>query len=198
MTTDTSVTTLPDLRPELARALDQTGRLIAGTDPAAAGDPTPCDEFDVATLIAHLQAVVRRIGVVIAGEPFDSVPSMRTSVDWAGEWARGRAATDAVLAVDANLDRVVRVPWGEVPARAAIASYIGELVTHGWDLAVATGRRDELDPALADVALPATLTKIPEQRGEGIPFGPVVAVPDDAPAYDRLIAWSGRNPAWRP
>lgn len=198
MTTETTLPTLPDLRPELARALDQTGRLIAGTAPDAAGDPTPCDEFDVATLIGHLQAVVRRIGVVIAGEPFDSVPSMRTSVDWVGDWAEGRAVTDAVLAVDANLDRVVRVPWGTAPARLVVASYIGELATHGWDLAVATGRREELDDSLAELALPATLTKIPAERGPGIPFDAVVPVPEDAPVYDRLVAWSGRNPAWRP
>ncbi|MFC4128211.1 TIGR03086 family metal-binding protein [Nocardia rhizosphaerae] len=198
MTTETTAATLPDLRPALARALDQIGTLIAGTDPAAAGNPTPCSEFDVATLIGHLQAVVRRIGVVVAGEPFDSVPSMRTSTDWVTEWADGRTATDAVLAVDANLDRVVRVPWGEVPARAAVGAYIGELTTHAWDLAMATGRRDQLDDSLAELVLPATLSTIPEQRGEGIPFAPIVPVPEDAPAYDRVVAWSGRNPAWQP
>ncbi|GAA1511493.1 hypothetical protein [Nocardioides humi] len=37
-----------------------------------------------------------------------------------------------------------------------------------------------------------------EPRGGEIPFGPVVPVADDAPAYDRLVAWTGRDPQWQP
>jgi len=35
-------------------------------------------------------------------------------------------------------------------------------------------------------------------RGEelGIPFGPVVQVPADAPPYAQLVAWVGRDPEW--
>ena len=33
-----------------------------------------------------------------------------------------------------------------------------------------------------------------EPRGGHIPFGPVVAVPTDAPAYDQLAGWMGRQP----
>ncbi|MEN3316442.1 MAG: hypothetical protein V7605_2676, partial [Acidimicrobiaceae bacterium] len=29
-------------------------------------------------------------------------------------------------------------------------------------------------------------------------YGPRIAVPDDAPAVDRLMAFIGRDPAWRP
>jgi uncharacterized protein (TIGR03086 family) len=80
-----------------------------------------------------------------------------------------------------------------------MASSVGELVTHGWDLAVATGRRHLLDDDLAAGALPATVAKIPaDHRGEDVPFGPVVPVADDAPAIDRLVGWLGRDPAWRP
>jgi len=187
-----------DPRPNLARVLDQTENLILTTDPADRGLPTPCTDFDVATLVEHLLAVVRRVGVVVRGEPFFSVPRLWPSTDWAGDWADGRSGTDAALAT-ADLDRLVEVPWGRVPARAAVASYVGELATHGWDLAVATGRRHLLDEQIAASALPATLAKIPaEPRGEDVPFGPVVPVADGAAATDRLVAWLGRDPAWRP
>lgn len=193
----TPTTSGHDPRPLLARALDQTGGLIAGTDPADATRPTPCDEYDVATLVAHLQAVVRRIGAVVRGEPFFTVPLIWPSSDWTADWTAGRADTDVALAA-ADLDRVVQLPWGEASIRAAVGSYVGELATHGWDLAVATGRRHLLDEEIAAIALPASVAKVPgDHRGEAVPFGPVVPVPEDAPPTDRLVGWLGRDPSWQ-
>jgi uncharacterized protein (TIGR03086 family) len=195
----TTKTATTDPRPALASALDQIGRLIEGTDAGDGARPTPCDEWDVATLVEHLQAVVRRIAAVLDGQPFWSVPRTVESTDWVADWATGRAAADTVLADDDMLDREVTVPWGTVTGAGAIGSYIGELTTHAWDLAVATGRAGELDEALALAALPGAMAKIPaEPRGEEIPFGPVVEVGPDATAYERLVAWEGRDPRWSP
>ena len=199
MDATTTPTTTTDPRPALANAMDQIGRLIEGTDPAQGKRPTPCDDWDVATLVAHLQAVVRRIGAVLDGQPFWSVPRIVESTDWVADWAAGRASTDAVLADDAILRREVSVPWGTVTGAQAAGSYIGELATHAWDLAVATGRAGELDARFAEAALPAAMAKIPaEPRGGEVPFGPVVEAGPDATAYERLVAWEGRDPHWSP
>lgn len=184
-----------DPRPLLTKALDQMGDLIVTTPTADASLPTPCTDYDVAHLIDHVQAVVRRIGAVLSGEPFWSVPQSIPSSDWAADWAEGRAATDAVLGDDAILTREVSVPWGRIDGASAAASYVGELAVHAWDLAIATGRLDLLDPALATAALPAYQDKVPaEPRGGDIPFGPVVEVGPDAGPYQRLVAWTGRDP----
>ena len=37
----------------------------------------------------------------------------------------------------------------------------------------------------------------PEFRGPDKSFGSEIAVPADAPSYDRLAGWFGRDPAWR-
>ncbi len=186
-----------DPRKPLAAALDQAGSLIAAVQPDQAHLPTPCDEYDVSQLIGHLQAVVRRIGVVLDGKPFWSVPREMESTDWIEDWKAGRAATEAVLADDAILTREVSVPWGTVPGASAAASYIGELSVHSWDLATAIGRLDLLDDSLATAALPAYMDKVPaEPRGPEIPFGPVVEVGEDATPYERLVAWTGRDPRW--
>ncbi len=191
-----------DPRPLLTTALNQTGMLIAGLTPAQADAPTPCSTYDVTGLVGHLQAVVRRIGVVLAGQPFWSVPQELSAADpatWTADWAAGRAATEAVLADDAFLARECAVPWGEVSGASAAASYIGELTVHSWDLAIATGQTDVLDPVLAQETLPAYQAMVPAApRGGDVPFGPVVPVPPDADDYDRLVAWTGRDPGWRP
>ena len=186
-----------DPRPLLGAALDQAGAVIATVNPEQATLPTPCDDYDVNQLIGHMQAVVRRIGVVLSGQPFWSVPRELETSDWLADWAAGRAATDAVLADDSCLTREVTVPWGTVAGASAAASYIGELSVHSWDLATALGRTDMLNDALATAALPAYMDKVPaEPRGPEIPFGPVVEVGDDATPYERLVAWTGRDPRW--
>ena len=144
-----------------------------------------------------MQAVVRRIGVVLSGQPFWSVPREMETTDWVADWAAGRAETDAVLADDACLTREVIVPWGTVPGASAAASYIGELSVHSWDLAMAIGKPELLNDALATAALPAYMEKVPaEPRGPEIPFGPVVEVGPNAGPYERLVAWTGRDPRW--
>ncbi|MEZ5093434.1 MAG: TIGR03086 family protein, partial [Nocardioides sp.] len=79
-----------------------------------------------------------------------------------------------------------------------IGSWAVELSTHAWDLAVATGRTAGLDESLAAAVLPIAQGYLPRARPEGVPFGPVVETGADAAAYDRLVAWQGRDPGWRP
>jgi uncharacterized protein (TIGR03086 family) len=69
-----------------------------------------------------------------------------------------------------------------------------EQIVHGWDIARATGQEPGFDDDLAE----ATLELIREYddatiRAPGM-FDPEIAVADDAPAIDRLIAFVGRNP----
>ncbi len=190
--------TTPDTRPLLALALDQAGRLVAGTDPVDQARPTPCADWDVAALTGHLLAVVRRIGAILDGADPAALPRTLDSTDLALDWERERSATDVVLAAADVLDRVVTVPWGTVQGWQAIGSYAGELSTHAWDLAVATGRVDQLDDSLAAAVLPGVRQYIPAERGEHIPFAPVVEVGPDASAYEQLVAWEGRDPGWQP
>jgi uncharacterized protein (TIGR03086 family) len=164
--------------------------------------PTPCAEYDVRHLTGHLVAVLRRIGYVAGGGHAFDVPSIVLDLPDDG-WAPAAEANAADLrsawADDAVLDRVLRLPWGEVPGRGAALAYVQELTTHAWDLATALGRADVLDPALAEVALVAAQRFLPAQpRGGPIPFGPPLPVSADAPAYDRLVAWLGRDPQWSP
>ena len=97
---------------------------------------------------------------------------------------------------------LLAAPWilrgQQAPLRARADQQITELTVHGWDLAVATGQQADLDPALAEHALGWSRRMLrPELRGPGA-FRPEVPVPPDAPAYQRLAGWFGRDPGWSP
>ncbi len=176
-----------DLRPVLARALDVTDSLVATAGPDDLDRPTPCSEFDVRELVDHLAMVVDRIRVVAEGRPFTEATSD------AG-WGAGLAALRAALP-DVDLARTVTAPFGTAPVAVMLGMYVSELTVHGWDLARALGREDLLDPALAEPQVEHARAKIPAVR-DGMPFEPPVEVADDAPAYDRLVGWYGRDPKW--
>ena len=107
-------------------------------------------------------------------------PAQACSADTAIAMAR-TARARAAWADDATLDALVEAPWGKVPGRIALSGYVQEILTHGWDLARATGQPTELDPELAHWVLAVSRQILPaEPRGGEIPFGPPVPVPSDA------------------
>ncbi|WP_433786477.1 TIGR03086 family metal-binding protein [Actinomycetospora sp. CA-101289] len=195
--------TAPDPRPLLTRALGQVGDLVAATPPEALDAPTPCDDWDVRTLLAHLVGVHRRIAHVGGGGLFSEVSSMPdVAADrLAAELAAARADVDRRWGLDGSdapvLDRELTVPWGTMPGRFVGFGYVQELTVHAWDLAAATGRTAGLDDALAAAVEDTAHRVLPaEPRGGPIPFGPPVPAAPDAAPTARLVAWLGRDPAF--
>jgi uncharacterized protein (TIGR03086 family) len=186
-----------DPRPLFVRAVDQAERLVTTTSPDDLARPTPCDEYDVNTLLGHLLTVAARIDLALNGGDPLTIPVVTTGVDDVpAAWKERRVALDSTLADDTVLGRICKLPWATLPGAAAIGGYTGELATHAWDLATATWRRDQLDEDLAVQVLPLVRQFVPaEQRGGHVPFGPVVQVAEDAAPYDQLAAWQGRKPS---
>lgn len=185
-----------DPRPLFVRALDQAQELLDSTTPETLDLPTPCTEYDVRTLLGHLLTIAARINLALNGGDPLTIPVVTTGVDDVpAAWKARRVALDTTLADDSVLGRICKLPWGTLPGAAALGAYTGELATHAWDLAAATGRRDQLDDALAEQVLPMVRQFVPaEQRGGHVPFGPVVQVSADASPYAQLAAWQGRQP----
>jgi uncharacterized protein (TIGR03086 family) len=184
----------------LERVLDQTAGLIAAIDAGQAGLATPCAGWDVRALVSHLAGQdLRNFLVSARGESANwQAPADELGDDWAAAF-RDRAAPLRAAWRAADLDRLVTGPGGEAPLRFRADQQITELAVHDWDLAKATGRPTGLDPALAEHALRWSRQMLrPEFRGPDKAFGLEVPVPDDAPAYDRLAGWFGRNPGWTP
>jgi uncharacterized protein (TIGR03086 family) len=181
------------------RAMAQTEAIVAAVQPGQLTAPTPCPEYDVRALLSHIIGGLNRVAIVGEGGDGLARPARADDVPddgWPEAYRAAAQRARAAWADDAKLDALVEVPWGKIPGRFAIAGYIQEILTHGWDLAQATGQPAEGDPELAFFALAGAKRVLPaEIRGDDdIPFGPVVDVSSDAGPYAQLAAWLGRQP----
>jgi uncharacterized protein (TIGR03086 family) len=182
----------------LARGLDQAGDVIAGVRAEQAGLPTPCKSWDVRELVNHVVHDVRQFAVMAQGGRFEMHDEDIIGDDWVGIY---REAAEGLLEVwrrPGALDRMVKLGVGEVPARWQVGQQIANMAMHGWDIAKATGQSTALDPEVGRVALEWVRQNLkPEFRGDegsGRAFGPEVPVDEDAAVYDKLAAFSGRDP----
>jgi uncharacterized protein (TIGR03086 family) len=187
-----------DPRPIHARAIAQTKSIVAAVQDDQLGLPTPCTEYDVRALLSHMVGGLNRIATIGEGGDGLATPARADGVPddgWLAAYQAAAARTRHAWADDARLDALVEVPWGKFPGRIAISGYIQEILTHGWDLAKATGQPTEGDPELAAQVLAISRRILPpEPRGGEIPFGPVIPIAPDAAPYAQLAAWLGRQP----
>jgi uncharacterized protein (TIGR03086 family) len=189
---------MSDPRPFYDRAAAQLAALIAAVPAARLDDPTPCTEFDVRGLIAHIVGSTH--GLAELGEkgvPGHGDPVVTGVPDdgWADAYDEARQRLIAAWADDAKLTTPVTVPWGEMPGAALLASgCVLETVVHTWDLSHAVGHPIALDQELAEYALGwARKAVAADRRGPEVPFGPVQPAPEGSDAYGLLAAWLGRK-----
>jgi len=206
-----------DPRLVFAHAVATAGAVIARTAPDQLDLTTPCDQFDVRTLLGHLVAVLGRVTVLGRGEPAMSAPQIVTGVaddHWSNAWRSAAHGVQSVWQDDALLEGTYVLPWATKTGPELLLTYASEVSVHTWDLARATGQEVTWhEPTLAAAyenmveALPgegrvaafaAFRAKMPPpMRDAPAPFDEVVQVAADAPMIDRLVAWNGRRPDWQ-
>lgn len=168
--------------------------VVNGIQADMCGNATPCSEWDVQALMNHMIGsmsffVARAKGV----EPSQQQVSTTNCEDAVRQLSNGiKTAVEAWRAPGA-LDRKVQAPMGEVPADFLANITTTEMLMHGWDLARATGQSYKPDEALVEDALGVVRTFLtPDRRGQS--FGAEKQPPANAPAIDRLAAFTGRQP----
>lgn len=189
----------PDFRPQLRQAQDWVAELLANLRPEQLHEPTPCADFDVTELIEHLLAVQERIrGIAVDGNVDDAPFTLAFEdenliEDFAHRIQESAAAWEA-WQEDELWTKTVTAPFGTVPGGAALMVYTSENLTHGWDLAVATGQDAEADGVFVEPILAGMRNALPaDNRGEDIPFNPVVEPAEGAGPTEQLANWLGRS-----
>lgn len=186
---------------EMTDAANAAARTVEHVTPAQLDGPTPCTEWDVRTLLNHL--IVWTSYSLAARAEGGSVGQELIDRDFAadpGFAADYRAQLDRALAAwsdPATWERSLDVMVSPMPSADVAALNIAEMVLHGWDLAAATGQAYTVSEPAAAAALRAAEANADlfrQYKG----FAEPAEVPPTASTLDRVLALSGRDPAWKP
>ncbi|MEE6137097.1 TIGR03086 family metal-binding protein [Mycobacterium sp. 050128] len=177
---------------------------VAGADFAK---PTPCGDWTLLDLLAHMTVQHRGFAAAARGAGADLENWNADAVVEAVRADHARVYADAALdvidafAADGRPEAVFRLPeFGEgaaVPGAMAMGFHFVDYVVHGWDVAASLGLRYELPADVIAAALPLVLA-VPDgefRSGQGAPFGPALEASggDD---FDRILRHLGRRPDW--
>jgi uncharacterized protein (TIGR03086 family) len=161
------------------------------------GGPTPCPGWDLRALLNHVilwtaysaerRAHGESVSEDLMNKDFTADPQFREDYQehvtravkaWSepGAWQGERA-----------------VMGNATPAADVGAMLVMELVLHGWDVASATGQEYRAGQALAEAVL-GTVSEQAELFRQYQGFADPVELADDASAFHRALALSGRDP----
>ncbi|MTD58388.1 TIGR03086 family metal-binding protein [Amycolatopsis pithecellobii] len=175
----------------LERAINYMLGSLHLVTPALLSRPTPCRDWDLRELLAHLD---------------DSLLALHEAADLgqvtldAAEFARA----DPVAAVKnraghllaawsaASVPGTVAVSGSPLTAGILTSAGAVEVAVHGWDVAQACGHHRPLPEALAEELLDLAPFFIADHDRPGR-FEPPLLVSPLASANDRLLAFTGRN-----
>ncbi|MGX1563778.1 TIGR03086 family metal-binding protein [Streptomyces sp. NPDC055506] len=193
--TDTTPTL--DLGPQAA----VVARLAEGVTDEQLTEPTPCPEYAVRNILAHLAGLAvafrdagrKDLGVTTDTRPDSAVPELGQG--WREELPKVLGELAEAWRDPAAWSGMTRAGSVDMPGEIAGLVATDELVIHGWDLARATGQHYAPDPAALRICHDF-LAAAADDPDRGEIFGPVVPVEADAALLDRAVGLSGREPGW--
>jgi uncharacterized protein (TIGR03086 family) len=183
------------------QACQRTADVLANVTDDQLGAPTPCKRLRLRDLVAHVgglalaftAAARKEFGPLTDTPPVEGVP---LDEDWRTAYPARLAELAQAWREPAAWTGMTRAGGVDFPGEVGGIVALTEVVIHGWDVAAATGQDYDVDPATLDAVLPHVTAIAAQGPVEGL-FGPAVPVAEDAPALDRAIALSGRDPSWR-
>ena len=175
-----------DLRDLYRRASEWTvsNVAVAATKLDAA---TPCDDWDVRTLMNHMLDTQRYFVKAARGE--DATPPLGSPPDTVSDdpVADFQAARSDVLTT-------FQEPGVIEKTGPMLGIAFSDQLLHGWDLARATDQDATMPEPLPEAAYEMIHGRFTDEQREGT-FKPEIAVAPGAIAQDKLLAYTGRDPS---
>jgi uncharacterized protein (TIGR03086 family) len=173
------------------RAATDAAAMVERVRPDQWEAPTPCSEWDVTALVTHMAAGTGYLlGALTLGAQPDG-GDHGTPDAYRAAVTRCIEALRTPDALDGRCMSPVGFEWSVAEATAGTAM---DQLVHTWDLAVAIGGDQRLDPEVVDAIVAMFLPQMPDIGREAGIVGPEVPVPADACAQDRLLGAMGRQP----
>ncbi len=180
-----------DIVERYERITSQFSDRVRGVPPDGWDAPSPCAGWSARDVVGHLTAWIRDF-FTAQGVEFPEAPSVQD--DPAAAWEAVRGTLAAALADPAVAARPVTTPFStQSLAETVDMIVVGDVFTHTWDLARATGQDDRLDAEQLQ-RMVASIGAMPEEvmRADGM-FGPRLDVAADADDQTRYLAYVGRR-----
>ncbi len=195
--------TISDPRNADAAAVRATVALVASISESDLDRPTPCTDWDLRALLAHMTAQHREFAAAAVGRKAEETAWRADPQDPIAGYAASAADVLTAFAPDEVLDRPFLIPEAgdqPLPGRMVIGFHLVDYVVHGWDVAAAMGLPWELPADVLDAALPI-VRAVPdgdERKLPGSPFAPAVQTAGETTPMTEILTRLGRSPGWRP
>jgi uncharacterized protein (TIGR03086 family) len=188
-----------------ARVVRATVDVVSQVGPADLARPTPCADWTLGELLAHMTAQHDGWAAAVTGDGGDLSRWQPgpPAADPVQEYAAAAGRVLAAFGADGVLDREFALaelsPLLRFPAAEAISFHFIDYLVHGWDVARSLGLDPpEYEPDLLAAALPvAQAVPDGELRKQGVvPFAPGISVAGVLSVMDQIVAMLGRSPSW--
>jgi uncharacterized protein (TIGR03086 family) len=191
-----------DLREADATAVRASIAVVARLTPADLSRPTPCSDWDLGALLAHMTAQHKGFATAAAGHGADraawlplplSDDPIRSYADAAGQVIDAFAAEGALARPFALPEISTTQPF---PGHVTIGFHLVDFVVHGWDVATSLGVPFDLPADVLRAALPIA-EAVPGGAARSVPgaaFAPAARVAADAGPLERILGLLGRQP----
>ena len=133
----------------LEQAVGSTRSVLAGVKRDQLASATPCQSWDVSQLVDHIVGGQYFFASKVNGEDTSGEPRTFADGDFLAEFDKGSAACIAAFGAEGAMDRIVKLPFGDMPGSRFVGLATVDTFVHGWDLAKATGQNPNFDPQLA-------------------------------------------------
>lgn len=160
---------------------------------------TPCSEWNVQALLNHIVSELKWMPQLMHGKTIAEVGD-KFEGDLIGEephkvWEQ--ASDEVIEALDgADLAKAVHLSYGDKSGEYYLNEMTIDQAIHCWDLAVALVEDYEIPEHVAQHCY-ELLKPVAEEWRQAGSLGPSVEEKVDMNWSEKLLALSGRNPAWR-
>ena len=184
----------------MTAACRRTAEILTSLSDPQLAAPTPCAGLTVGELVAHVGGLAAAFAAAARKDfgPLTDTPPFEVGL-LDSNWRTTYPEQLKALAEDWRNQEawagMTRAGGMDMPAETAGMVALTEVVLHGWDLARATGRPYRCDPESTSAVLSHVSAIAADGPVEGL-FAAAVPVDASAPALDRAIALSGRDPSW--
>jgi uncharacterized protein (TIGR03086 family) len=178
------------------RASDRYGSLVQAVKDDQWGQPTPCREWDVRTLVNHLVNENLWVPPLFEGKRIADVGDRFDGDVLGGDpvaaWSAAAGPAVSAIGEDGAMDRIVHLSFGDVPGSEYTWQLFADHLIHGWDLARAIGSDEGMDPDLVQACAGWFADREQLYRQVGA-VADRPEIPEETDAQTELLARFGRR-----